>query len=253
MAPIALCLLLFVLAAPPAHAGSWQRPVDGELLRDFTRGGDPYARGRHRGVDLAAPLGSAVRSACAGRVSFLGRLPGGGLTVSVRCGPLIATYQHLGSAAGPRGRAVVGGARLGAVGRSGRPWASRPHVHLGVRVAATGDYVDPLALIDGAPLLPPAPAPVPGSRRPPLGPAPVPLRAPPRPLPTPYRAPPGQVPAPLPRAAPAPASSPAPVAAPKLPWPVWLGLACVLLGLPLGGFVRLRRRRRATAVVAQTA
>jgi hypothetical protein len=39
-----------------------------------------------------------------------------------------------------------------------------------------------------------------------------------------------------------------------MPWAVWLGLALVGLGLPLGGLLRLRtRRRRTVPAVAQTA
>jgi len=43
--------------------------------------------------------------------------------------------------------------------------------------------------------------------------------------------------------------------APGVPLTVWAGAVCVGLGLPLGGFItaRRRRRRRALAHVAQTA
>jgi murein DD-endopeptidase MepM/ murein hydrolase activator NlpD len=299
--PIVLSLLALLLLATPAHAGSWRRPVDGALLEAFHIGRNPYAAGQHRGVDLAAPLGSAVRSACSGRVSFSGRLPGGGLTVSTRCGSLIATYQHLATAAVTRGEPVAAGARLGTVGRSGRPRGPAPHVHLGVREAASGRYLDPLSLFGvGAPGLPPALGPAPRGRPPRSGPSPA------RPRPRPGRAPllrPGRVPvgAPLLRPGRVPVGAPllrpgrvpvgallrpglvpvgaplrpgrVPVGAPlpgsgqgrplargplpptRLPWTVWAGLACVGLGLPLGGLVHRRRRRHAlaTARVARSA
>ena len=59
----------------------------------------------------------------------------GGRTVSVRCGGLVATYQHLGG--------VAVAARAGRHGgRADRPCRDAPglgpHVHLGARVAATG-------------------------------------------------------------------------------------------------------------------
>jgi murein DD-endopeptidase MepM/ murein hydrolase activator NlpD len=310
--PLVLSLLALLLLAAPAsaHAGSWRRPVDGEVLRAFHVRANPYAAGQHRGVDLAAPLGAAVRAACSGRVSFAGRVPGGGLTVSTRCGPLIATYQHLAMAAVRRDQSVIAGARLGTVGRSGDPRAPAPHVHLGVREAASGRYVDPLTLFGaGRPGVPPVLAPPPRGR-PPHAAGPDRVRAP---RPSPGRAPvgapklaPGRAPVPAPRFAPgrapvvaprlAPARPPvvapvpppviapgrapvvapgrAPVVAPplgpaaperapwlgsgpratvRLGWPVWVGLGCVALGLPLGGFVHLRRRRRAIAGGARVA
>lgn len=230
-----------VPAAAPAPAaastGGWLRPVAGELLRAFDVGSDRFAAGRHRGVDLRAPLGAAVRSACAGRVSFAGRVPGGGLTVSVRCGPLVASYGHLGSLAVARGQPVAAGARLGAVGRSGRPRTPLPHVHLGVRVAAGGRYLDPLALIGGPPSPPGAPPPARRPATPPLGRAPAP--APRRLRPPPIADPP-----------PLPADRPL---APAVPRAAWAGLACVALALPVGGLARRRRRRIARAAVARTA
>ncbi|MGI8730839.1 MAG: M23 family metallopeptidase, partial [Solirubrobacteraceae bacterium] len=85
--------VLLAALAPSAHARGWIRPVDGPLLRAFSVGPDRFAAGQHRGVDLGAPAGERVAAACGGRVSFAGRVPRGGRTVSVRCGPLIATYQ----------------------------------------------------------------------------------------------------------------------------------------------------------------
>lgn len=231
-AVLLVVLLLAVVAAcaaaPVAAVADrvWRLPVEGEVLRLFSVGPDRYARGQHRGVDLAAPPGTAVRAACAGRVSFAGRVPRGGRTVSVACGRLVATYQHLRDVAVRRGQVALAGARIGAVGRA-RP---RPHVHLGVRVAATGAYVDPLTLLaDGTVDAPPVAVPL---RRAPPPPRPV--------VPVPELR--GPAPAPL-----APAREvrvPAARRPDALPWPVWLGLGLVGLGLPLGGLVSVRRRRR---------
>lgn len=234
-------------AAACAATHGWQRPVAGDVLRLFSVGSDRYAAGQHRGVDLAAPPGTPVRAACAGRVSFAGRVPRGGRTVSVRCSDLVATYQHLGSVAVRRGQIVVAGASIGRAG-SARP---RPHVHLGARVAATGRYVDPLALLSAAPRA--APPPLPAARPP--------QSFPPRPIahrPVRVRPVPAAVPAarPLtvPRELPAAPYAPPRGDAGRMPWPVWLGFALFALGLPLGGVVRVRaRRRRARAAAAQVA
>ena len=228
-----------LLTAPPAMAAPWQRPVHGPILRPFALAADPFARGQHRGVDLGSPPGRPVLSACAGRVTFAGRVPGGGRTVSVRCGRHVATYQHLATVSVQRARAIVAGAALGSVGRSGRPRAG--HVHLSARVAATGRYVDPLTLLGAGPRpVPPIPRPAGPQRHPlPLGPAPAPARTAPQPGIPPALIPPTPV-------VPAASGAPRAPAAPRLPWTSWAGLACLAAGLPAGGLVARRRHRRAS-------
>jgi len=226
-----LAVAICCAAAPAMSAFAsprWRWPVEGSVLRLFAVGPDRFAAGQHRGVDLAAPPGARVGAACGGRVSFAGRVPRGGRTVSVRCGSLVATYQHLGVVAVSRGQMLMAGARIGTVGRA----SPRPHVHLGARDRATDAYVDPLTLFAAGPrALPP---PLPAARRPPpLGPSPVARRPVVAPRPAPVRV------------APSPLAVPRALAArPALPWSVWLGLALFGFGLPLGGLVRVRRRRR---------
>lgn len=236
---LALALLIALAAPATAAAASdrWQPPVKGAVLREFALSADRYGAGQHRGVDLAAPLGATVRAACGGRVTFAGTVPGGGRTVSVRCGRLIATYQHLGAFGVRRGQALAPGSPLGVVGRSIDRRTRRAHLHLGAREARTGRYVDPLSLLTGARRrLPPiAAARAPARRHLPLGPAPV-------------------TPVARPVSLRAPAAVPARAPSAVTPWTVWLGLVCVGLGLPLGGLVAVRRRRlRATYPLARPA
>jgi hypothetical protein len=209
-----------------AAASGWIRPADGAVQRGFELSVDRYAAGQHRGVDLAAPDAARVLSACGGRVTFAGRVPHGGGTVSVRCGPLVATYQQLGNVAVRRGQVVLPGERIGAVRRRS---GSRSHVYVSARAAATGAYIDPLSLFGG------------GRDRdaPPVGAKPRPRQLGP--------APSGRRDAPAPHAAlPAtlPVAAPAGAAAVRRPWPVWAGLALVALALPLGGGLAVARRRR---------
>lgn len=215
----AAVLLCFLAFAPAATAGSWLRPVPGWVDRAFLVTPERYAAGQHRGVDLAAPAGTPVRAACTGPVRFAGRVPGGGLTVSVRCRRLAATYQHLGTIAVRRGGAVTRGARIGVSGRSGLRPGRIAHLHLGARDLRTNTYVDPLTLLRPEP--PPAP---------PLLPAPR-ARDPVRPV------------GPVARPAPAPvaAREPAPV---RLPWTAWAGLGLLAPAIGAGGLVRVRARRR---------
>jgi murein DD-endopeptidase MepM/ murein hydrolase activator NlpD len=107
------------LASSAWAADAWRRPVAGPVLRAFVLSADRYARGQHRGIDLGAPPGAPVRAACAGRVRFAGTVPGGGRTVTVGCGRLVATYQQLGVLAVRRGQVVAADANVGTVGRSG--------------------------------------------------------------------------------------------------------------------------------------
>jgi hypothetical protein len=233
LVPIALAFALFALLAPRAAAGSaarerWRWPVPSHALagRFAYSPRHPFASAQRRGIDIAVAPGATVRSACGGRVTFAGRVPGGfGLGVTVRCGALAATHLGLRSVAVRRGARIAAGTRLGAAAPAGR-------LRLGARVARERfGYVDPLALLrdERPPAVPAAP----------LGRAP---RGP-------------RVPAPLrPLARP----RPRPVAAARsdradLPTGAWAGLVVLAAGVPLGGVVRSSRRRRHRAVAPAVA
>ena len=144
-------LVAAVLALPAtAHAETWHWPVRGEVVNHFRLGPNPYAPGQHRGIDIAAAPGAAVRAACAGRVRSAGRVPKAGRTISVRCGPLVATYLHLRSIAVRRGQRIVARERIGTAGRTFQLGARRAGERHG--------YVDPLALLEADPLGPAPPA-----------------------------------------------------------------------------------------------
>ena len=53
-----------LVLAGPAVAWSW--PADGDVLQPFALGGDAYAAGQHRGIDVAGPAGSSVRAPASG-------------------------------------------------------------------------------------------------------------------------------------------------------------------------------------------
>jgi hypothetical protein len=208
-------VLVLAFAAWMAGTGAaearerWPSPVPGPPLRGFEYDGRrPFAAGLHRGADLAISRGERVRSACAGRVVFAGRVAGQGGVVSVRCGPWRVSYVGLAGIDVRVGALVPAGRRIGAVA------GARGHagLHLGVRREGRRfGYVDPLAFLAGSG--PPAP------------PAVVPVR---RPLPR----------RPFPAPAP-PRTAPAGIA----PWPVWPGLALLLAGLAGAGTLRRPTRR----------
>ena len=116
-----------------------------------TRGFDPpataYGPG-HRGVDLAATAGAAVRAAGAGVVSVAGSLAGRGVVVVVH-GRLRTTYEPV-TASVHVGDAVDAGQVIGhlAPGHPGCPVAAC--LHWGLRRGR--DYLNPLDLVGGGPI-----------------------------------------------------------------------------------------------------
>jgi len=89
----------------------------------------------HRGVDYAAPTGTAIRAAGDGKVSFRSVRNGYGNTVILQHGGNITTlYAHMSRFAKPRvGSRVSQGQIIGYVGRSGL--ATGPHLHYEYRIS----------------------------------------------------------------------------------------------------------------------
>lgn len=97
----------------------------------------------HRGVDYAAPTGTAVKASGDGRVVFAGRKGGYGRTIVLRHGPVYTTlYAHLSRfSKGIRpGKRVEQGQTIGYVGSTGL--STGPHLHYEFRVQ--GVHRDPL-------------------------------------------------------------------------------------------------------------
>ena len=104
------------------------------LLRDWRA---------HRGVDYAAPQGTAVRTVGEGVVEFAGWQNGYGNVVHIDHGNDKSTlYAHLSQLDVRRGQRVEQGQRIGAVGATG--WATGPHLHFEFRVR--GQHEDPTKL-----------------------------------------------------------------------------------------------------------
>jgi nitroreductase len=216
-------LLLALGLAAPAQAGGWRWPVRGPLVGRFHYGPDPFAAGQRRGIEIAAPAGAPVRSACAGRVTFAGAPPRAGRTVSVVCGGLVATYLHLAAIVVRAGARVSQGERLGAVGATGLPPGAPPRLHLGARRRGRRlAYIDPLALLGDPAARPPVELPL---GRAPRG-APLLPRAP-------FTVRPWRVTGIAVR--------------PGVPLAAWIGLALAALAAPGIGLRWRRRRRRARA------
>ena len=62
MRRLLITLAAFLLLATPAHA-SWSWPVRGDVITPYRNGDNPYAAGQHRGIDIAAAVGTPVVAA----------------------------------------------------------------------------------------------------------------------------------------------------------------------------------------------
>jgi murein DD-endopeptidase MepM/ murein hydrolase activator NlpD len=138
-----LALLLTVLALPAQAAdfcGNMVMPAG--ALGSISRGFTSY----HAGIDLAAPLGSTIRAAAGGTVTYAGWYSGYGNMVDIQhADGLVTRYAHM-SAYVPElgyGTAVKLGQVIGLVGHTGH--ASGNHVHFEVRYQ--GYAVDPAPFI----------------------------------------------------------------------------------------------------------
>lgn len=126
------------------YRGTLQWPLRGVLYGRFGRKG----REPHDGIDLAAPAGTVVRTARAGRVVFAGEQRGYGLIVIVEHGPsLITLYAHNRDLRVRTGQGVREQQVIATVGESGK--TSGPHLHFEVR--QDGTPVDPLLYLGAFP------------------------------------------------------------------------------------------------------
>lgn len=115
----------------------------GPISSGFGPRTDPIhgGEGRHSGVDLPAPEGTAIPAAKAGTVIFAGERGGYGNAVELRHDDGTTTlYAHAHEVLVTRGQFVPAGAPVATVGQTGR--STGPHLHLEVREG--GQPVDPV-------------------------------------------------------------------------------------------------------------
>jgi len=104
------------------------------------------AHRNHRGIDVAAPRGTSVKSIADGYVTFMGRRGAYGKVIEITHSDLLKSrYAHLHSYNVKMGNVVNKGAKIGEVGSTGR--VTGPHLHL--EVWKKGKTVDPFNYLKG--------------------------------------------------------------------------------------------------------
>ncbi len=110
-------------------------PTRGWVTSDFGVRLDPYSAERlmHHGLDIATPRGQAIYAPSDGTVVFAGTEGGYGKVLVIDHGYGVKTrYGHLSEIFVKLGNQVKRGARVAAVGNTGR--STGPHLHYEVRV-----------------------------------------------------------------------------------------------------------------------
>lgn len=120
-------------------AGSGGRVSSPFGIRD-TKNLPAGASRNHLGIDIAAPKGTGVLSALAGRVLNTGNSSARGNYITVdHGGGVVTEYEHLNSIGVRAGQQVGAGEQIGTVGSTGNSTGN----HLEFRIKQNGKYVDP--------------------------------------------------------------------------------------------------------------
>jgi len=125
---------------PKKGTGTFKMPTRGSLT---SRYGARWGR-THEGIDLAAPIGTAVNASDGGVVTWVGtRGSYGKLIIVDHGGGFVTYYGHLSKYFVKKGDKVYKGQKIAAVGNTGR--STGPHLHFEIR--KNGSPVNPLKYV----------------------------------------------------------------------------------------------------------
>lgn len=128
------------------HDHEFEPPTKGVVSSRFGLRSDPFTGENrfHKGLDIAAPLGSPVQAAAAGKVVFSGWAEGYGNLVTLDHGDGILTrYAHTAANLVNAGDDVAAGQEIALVGTTGRSTA--PHLHF--EMHRNGQPIDPMQVV----------------------------------------------------------------------------------------------------------
>lgn len=112
--------------------GSFSRPAYGTITARYGSGGSRWSSGRHTGMDIAAPTGTAIYASDAGKVTFSGWKGSYGYMVIINHGNGYETYYgHCSKLLVKAGETVSKGDLIARVGSTGNSTGS--HCHFEVR------------------------------------------------------------------------------------------------------------------------
>ena len=152
---------------PEPSGGSEEKPVNtvpeptlfmwpvngGTLLREFSADALVFSPTMqdwrtHNGVDIAAPVGTAVRAMAAGKVTAVREDAMLGWVIEIAHGSYTASYCNVQEGIAVREGDTVGiGDQIGGVGQQARlEIGDEPHIHLELR--KNGALVDPLSVMN---------------------------------------------------------------------------------------------------------
>lgn len=130
------------------NVASFAWPVKGRVSSKFGfRNIGSKGSSMHEGIDIAANLGTPVKSARTGHVIYAAsKIPGYGKMIIVRhAGGFSSIYAHLSSYSVKKGQFVARGQVVGKVGKTGR--STGYHLHFEIR--SKSSPVNPLLYLDG--------------------------------------------------------------------------------------------------------
>lgn len=122
------------------------RPIIGRLTSPFGYRSDPFTGVRtfHTGIDLAAPLGTAVKATLDGKVATTGfSTVYGNYVILTHPEGYQSLYAHLSSVGVKRGQRVTQSAVIGRVGNTG--YSTGSHLHFSVY--KNGKMIDPRSVL----------------------------------------------------------------------------------------------------------
>ena len=141
-----LGLVCCLIALGACQTPQW--PVEGPIRSPFGVRGGGVLGDMHRGIDLAAAMGTPVRPILRGRVRTAGTMSGYGKVIWVDHGKdAISVYAHLSEIAVTEGQEVTKATVIGRTGQSGN--ATGPHLHF--EFWRWGREVDPVKVLGKPP------------------------------------------------------------------------------------------------------